>query len=128
MTPPRRRLAIAVATLAFAGLTTTACSGLGNAVDCATMAADLNKITQEFSTATASAGTDIKAIETASADAAGKIKTLAGKYDGDLASALNDMATVFESIKVDQKDPSALTEAMGKLPGIEAKVKSACGG
>ncbi|MFI6905875.1 hypothetical protein ACIBKY_31740 [Nonomuraea sp. NPDC050394] len=126
MTSSRRRIAITIATLTLAGLT-TACGGLGNAVDCASMSADLNKITQEFTTSMTSAGTDIKAIETASSDAAGKIKTLAGKHDGDLASALNDLAAVFEGIKVDEKNPASATEALGKIPDIQAKVQKACG-
>ncbi|NRQ36796.1 hypothetical protein HII36_33905 [Nonomuraea sp. NN258] len=124
MTPPRRRLAIAVATLAFAGFATTACGAVGQAVDCGTMSQEVTKISSEFTTAMGGAGTDIKAIEKASKDASDKLKALAGKYDGDLASGLNDMAAIFESIKAD--DTAGMTEAMGKIPDAQAKITKAC--
>ncbi|MEO3873949.1 hypothetical protein ABGB18_34490 [Nonomuraea sp. B12E4] len=119
MTPPRR-LAVAAATLTLAVLTTS-CGAVGQAVDCANVSQEITKITTEFS----SAGSDPAAIEKASQDAAGKLKTLAGQYDGDLASAVNDMATVFESVNFD--DPTATTDAMSKLPEIQAKAVAACG-
>jgi hypothetical protein len=124
MTPPRRRLAVAAATLTLAALL-TGCGAVGQAVDCSTATTEINKITTEFSTSLSSAATDIKAIETASQETAGKLKTLAGKYDGDLASAINDMAAVFEGIKAD--DPSGAQTAMTKLPEIQAKAVAACG-
>ncbi|MFB4267311.1 hypothetical protein [Nonomuraea sp. GTA35] len=124
MTPPRRRLAVAVATLTLAALT-TACGAIGQAVDCTQVSQEITKITNEYSSSLSSAATDPKAIEKASQETADKLKTLASKYDGDLAGAVNDMATVFSSIKVD--DPSGATEAMGKLPEIQAKAVAACG-
>ncbi|MCA2223261.1 hypothetical protein [Nonomuraea aurantiaca] len=126
MTPPRRRIAIAIATLSLAGLT-TACGAIGNAVDCNQVGTDVTKITQEFTTSMSGAATDPKAIEKASQETAGKLKTLASKYDGDLAGALNDLASVFESIKIDMKNPASATEGLSKIPTIEAKIKSACG-
>ncbi|MBT2228318.1 hypothetical protein [Nonomuraea sp. NEAU-A123] len=126
MTPPRRRIAIAIATLSLAGLT-TACGAIGNAVDCNAVATDVNKITQEFTASMSSAATDPKAIEKASQETAGKLKTLASKYDGDLAGALNDLASVFEGIKVDEKNPASATESLSKLPAVQAKITSACG-
>ncbi|GAA2848680.1 hypothetical protein [Nonomuraea rubra] len=124
MTPPRRRLAVAAATLTLAALTTS-CGAIGQAVDCTQVSQEITKITNEYSSSLSSAATDPKAIEKASQETADKLKTLAGKYDGDLAGAVNDMATVFESIKVD--DMSGATEAMGKLPEIQAKAVAACG-
>ncbi|GAA4912222.1 uncharacterized protein involved in exopolysaccharide biosynthesis [Nonomuraea thailandensis] len=124
MTPPRRRLAVAAATLTLAALT-TACGAIGQAVDCTQATQEINKITTEYSSSLSSAATDPKAIEKASQETADKLKTLASKYDGDLASAVNDMAAVFESIKVD--DMSGATEALGKLPEIQAKATAACG-
>ncbi|MEV0996562.1 hypothetical protein [Nonomuraea sp. NPDC050202] len=124
MTPPRRRLAVAAATLTLAALT-TACGAIGQAVDCTQVSQEITKITNEYSSSLSSAATDPKAIEKASQETADKLKTLASKYDGDLAGAVNDMATVFSSIKVD--DPSGATEAMGKLPEIQAKAVAACG-
>ncbi|MEV0346912.1 hypothetical protein AB0H88_14180 [Nonomuraea sp. NPDC050680] len=126
MTPPRRRIAIAIATLSLAGLT-TACGAIGNAVDCNQVGTDVSKITQEYSASLSTAATDAKAFEKASQETAGKLKTLASKYDGDLAGALNDMASVFESMKIDTKNPAAATEGLSKIPAIEAKIKSACG-
>jgi hypothetical protein len=126
MTPPRRRIAIAIATLSLAGLT-TACGAIGNAVDCNQVGTDVTKITQEFTASMSSAATDPKVIEKASQETAGKLKTLASKYDGDLAGALNDLASVFEGIKIDMKNPASATEGLSKIPTIEAKIKSACG-
>ncbi|WP_043630318.1 hypothetical protein [Nonomuraea candida] len=123
MTPPRRRLAVAAATLILAGFT-TACGAVGQAVDCVSFTQELNKITNEFSSSMGTAATDVKAIDKASQETADKLKALAGKHEGELASALTDMASLFEGIKAD--DPAAATEAMGKLPDIQAKVTSAC--
>jgi hypothetical protein len=126
MTPPRRRLAIAIATLSLAGLT-TACGAIGNAVDCNQVGTDVTKITQEFTTSMSAAAADPKAIEKASQETAGKLKTLAGKYDGDLASALTDLAGVFEGIKIDTKNPTSGTDGLSKIPDIQAKIQKACG-
>ncbi|HUR04526.1 MAG TPA: hypothetical protein VM347_18420, partial [Nonomuraea sp.] len=115
MTPPRRRIAIAVAALSLAGLT-TACGAIGNAVDCNTAAKEVNKITQEFTTSMGTAATDPKALNKATQETADKLKTLASKYDGDLAGALNDLGSVFEGIKIDAKNPSSATDAMAKIP------------
>ncbi|SDM69029.1 hypothetical protein [Nonomuraea jiangxiensis] len=120
MTPPRRRLAVAAATLTLAVLTTS-CGAVGQAVDCATLSQEITKITSELSAAAA----DPTAIEKASQDASGKLKTLAGKYDGELASAVNDLATIFGSVNYD--DPTATTNAMSKIPEMQAKIVSACG-
>ncbi|MFI6296426.1 hypothetical protein ACIBEJ_32875 [Nonomuraea sp. NPDC050790] len=110
-----------IATLALAGLT-AACGGMGQAVDCATMSTELNKISQEFSTAMTGAGGDLSKLEAAGTDAAGKIKTLAGKYDGELASGLNDMAALFEGMK----DPAAAAGSMSKIQSAQTKIMNAC--
>ncbi|MFG1686933.1 hypothetical protein ACGFNP_42685 [Nonomuraea sp. NPDC049269] len=126
MTPPRRRIAIAVATLSLAGLT-TACGAIGNAVNCNEAATEVNKITQEFTTSMGTAAADPKALNKATQETADKLKTLAGKYDGDLAGALNDLGAVFEGIKIDAKNPTSATDAMAKIPAATAKIQSACG-
>ncbi|WP_327090134.1 hypothetical protein OIE66_05810 [Nonomuraea sp. NBC_01738] len=123
MTPPRRRLAIAVATLAIAGFTTTAC---GNTIDCATLSGDLNKITTEFSSAVAASGSDLSGIEKASAEAGAKVKELAGKYDGDIASGLNDLGTAFAGIKVDPKNPTSSMDSLSKIQDFQTKIVKAC--
>ncbi|MFI6598224.1 hypothetical protein ACIBHX_18360 [Nonomuraea sp. NPDC050536] len=126
MTSPRRRLAIAVATLTIATLSTTACGAIGNKVDCAQVSGEVQKISQEFSGSITKAATDPKALETASQDASGKLKSLASKYDGDLAGALNDLGDVFGSIKVGA-DPATLSSLSGKIQSATTKIQSACG-
>ncbi|WP_219468413.1 hypothetical protein [Nonomuraea rhizosphaerae] len=124
MTSPRRRIAIAIATLTLAGLT-TACGAIGNAVDCNQVGNEVTKITQEFTTSMSSAAADPKAIDKASQETAGKLKTLAAKYDGDLAGALNDLAGIFESINT--KDMSGATESLSKITDVQTKIQKACG-
>ncbi|MET7461224.1 hypothetical protein [Nonomuraea sp. NPDC005501] len=124
MNTPRRRIALMVATLSLAGLT-TACGAIGNAVDCNQVGQEVTKITTEFQSAAAGAATDPKALEKAAQETSDKLKTLAGKYDGDLAGALNDFAAVFGSIKLD--DPSGMQASMSKISSAQTKIQSACG-
>ncbi|MEO3801268.1 hypothetical protein [Nonomuraea sp. B1E8] len=123
MTPPRRRLAVAAATLTLAVLT-TACGALGNAVDCNTAAGEASKIASEWSTAVTKNATDTDAIGTASQTAADKTKELAGKYDGEVAAALNDLAAGFDSMK--GGDLSSVSEFSGKVNGFTSKITAAC--
>ncbi|MFD1536729.1 hypothetical protein [Nonomuraea guangzhouensis] len=125
MTPPRRRIAIAVAALSLAGLT-TACGAIGNAVDCNQVGTEVTKIMTEFNGGLSSAATDPKSFEKAGDEAAAKVKTLAGKYDGDLASALNDLSSGLDGIKIDAKDPTSSMESVQKLQGFVTKIQSAC--
>ncbi|UBU11670.1 hypothetical protein [Nonomuraea gerenzanensis] len=124
MTPPRRRLAVAAATLTIAAFT-TACGAIGQAVDCTQVSQEITKITTEYSSSLSSAATDPAAIDKASQETADKLKSLASKYDGDLASAVNDMAALFEGIKSD--NIAAASDTMSKIPDIQAKIVSACG-
>ncbi|MEO3794492.1 hypothetical protein ABGB14_30130 [Nonomuraea sp. B10E15] len=123
MTPPRRRLAVAAATLTLAVLT-TACGALGNAVDCNTAAGEASKIASEWSTAVTKNAADTDAIGTASQTAADKTKELAGKYDGEVAAALNDLAAGFDSMK--GGDLSSVSEFSGKVNGFTSKITAAC--
>ncbi|MER7361131.1 hypothetical protein AB0L44_13385 [Nonomuraea wenchangensis] len=123
MTPPRRRLAVAAATLSLAVLT-TACGALGQAVDCNTAAQEASKIMTDWSSEVTKNATDAKAVGTASATAADKTKELAGKYDGDVAAALNDLAAGFESME--KGDVAQMTEFTGKLNGFSSKITAAC--
>ncbi|MBN6058253.1 hypothetical protein JYK22_40395, partial [Nonomuraea sp. RK-328] len=124
MITPSRRIAVAIATLTLAGLT-TACGAIGNAVDCNQVGQEVTKITAELQSSVASAATDPKAFEKASHETAAKLKTLAGKYDGDLAGAINDLASVFEGIDVD--NPSGMTQSLSKIQSVQTKIQSACG-
>jgi hypothetical protein len=123
MTPPRRRLAIAAATFTVA-VFTTACGALGQAVDCNTAATEASKIASEWSTAVTQNATDTDAVGKASKTAADKTKELAGKYDGEVAAALNDLASGFESIE--GGDLSSITEFSGKVNDFTSKITAAC--
>ncbi|MEV0387844.1 hypothetical protein [Nonomuraea sp. NPDC050643] len=123
MTPPRRRLAVAAATLTLAVLT-TACGAIGQAVDCNAAANDASKIITEWTSALTANATDEKAIGDASKTAADKTKALAGKYDGEVAAALNDLADSFTSLE--GGDLSKATEFTGKITGFQTKITSAC--
>ncbi|HEX4814238.1 MAG TPA: hypothetical protein VFV66_15955 [Nonomuraea sp.] len=123
MTPPRRRLAVAAATFTLA-VFTTACGALGQAVDCNTAASEASKIATEWSTTVTQSATDGSAVEAASKTAAQKTKDLAGKYDGEVAAALNDLASGFESIKGDNL--ANITEFSGKVNDFTTKITSAC--
>ncbi|GAA3667093.1 hypothetical protein GCM10022224_033990 [Nonomuraea antimicrobica] len=119
MKPPRRRLAVVAATLTLAGLT-TACGAIGQAVDCNTAAGEATKIVTEWSSAIGNPD----AIGTASETAATKTKELAGKYDGDVAAALNDLADGFAAMK--GGDLAAVTEFSSKANGFTSKITAAC--
>ncbi|MEZ7125856.1 hypothetical protein ACBR40_11000 [Nonomuraea sp. AD125B] len=123
MTPPRRRLAIAAATISLAVLT-TACGALGQAVDCNSAAQEASKIMTDWSSEVTKNAADTKAVGTASASAADKTKTLAGKYDGEVAAALNDLAAGFESLE--KGDLAQVSEFTGKMNGFSSKITSAC--
>ncbi|MED7930315.1 hypothetical protein SMD20_39220 [Nonomuraea sp. LP-02] len=123
MTPPRRRLAIAAATLSLAVLT-TACGALGQAVDCNSAAQEASKIMTDWSSEVTKNAADTKAVGTASATAADKTKELAGKYDGEVAAALNDLAAGFESLE--KGDLAQVSEFTGKMNGFSSKITSAC--
>jgi hypothetical protein len=122
MTPPRR-LALAVATISLAALT-TACGAVGQAVDCNSAANEVTKIATEWSSAITKDATNTKALGDASKAAATKTKDLAGKYDGEVAAALNDLAAGFESLQ--SGDITKATEFSGKMSGFQTKITSAC--
>ncbi|GGS76638.1 hypothetical protein ACFFV7_07675 [Nonomuraea spiralis] len=122
MTPPRR-LALAVATISLAALS-TACGAVGQAVDCNSAANEVTKIATDWSSAITKNATDTAALGEASKTAASKTKELAGKYDGDVAAALNDLASGFESLE--SGDISKATEFSGKMSGFQSKITAAC--
>ncbi|MEV4565536.1 hypothetical protein AB0K12_17380 [Nonomuraea sp. NPDC049419] len=122
MTPPRRLAAVA-ATLTLAALT-TACGAFGQAVDCNSAAQEATTIVTEWSSAISASATDKDAIGEASKTAATKTKELAGKYDGEVGAALNDLADGFASIE--GGDLSKASEFTGKVSGFQSKIVSAC--
>lgn len=123
-TPRRRRLAFSVATLTLAALAVTACGAVGQAVDCGTAANKATEIATEWSSAVTKDVTDTAALQEASKTAATKMKDLASGYDGELASALNDLADGFASME--DGDQSGITAFAGKVNGYTTKVQSAC--
>ncbi|GGO65749.1 hypothetical protein GCM10012289_18170 [Nonomuraea cavernae] len=123
MTPPRRRIALTIATFALAGLT-TACGAIGNAVDCNAVAQEITTISNEFSTSLGSAATDPDALKNAATVASDKANALAGKYDGELGSSLKEFAGIFDSFK--SNDVSEMTAATSKLSSFQTKITSAC--
>ncbi|MEU8245941.1 hypothetical protein [Nonomuraea sp. NPDC048916] len=123
MTPPRRRIAMAIATLTLAGLT-TACGAIGTAVDCNAVAQEITKISNEFSASLGNAATDPDALKNAATVASDKAKALAAKYDGELGASLNEFAGVFDSFK--SNDVNEMTAATTKLSSFQTKITSAC--
>ncbi|WP_157251201.1 hypothetical protein [Nonomuraea typhae] len=121
MTSSRRRITITIAALALAGFA-TACGAVDKAVNCNAAAQEVTKISNEFTQAMTSAATDPGALSKAADEAAGKVKTLAGKHDGELAAALNDLASGFEGMK----DPSSAMAGANKIQGFITKIQSAC--
>jgi hypothetical protein len=123
MTPPRRRLAVAVATLSLAAFA-TACGAVGQAVDCNTAANEASKIMTDWTSEVTKNATDTKAVGDASKAAATKTKDLAGKYDGDVAAALNELAASFESME--KGDLNGVSEFTGKMNSFSSKITAAC--
>ncbi|GAA0915228.1 hypothetical protein [Nonomuraea longicatena] len=126
MTSSRRRIAITVAALSLAGFA-TGCGAIGQAVDCTQVATDITTISNDYTKAMGAVGTDMDAFNKAGEDAAAKAKELAGKYDGELKTALNDLAATFESMKMDKDNPAAAMDGVTKLPEFVDKVQKACG-
>ncbi|WP_329084610.1 MULTISPECIES: hypothetical protein [unclassified Streptosporangium] len=84
----------------------------------------------DFNTAaTASAG-DLTKFNDATAKLAADLKALAGTADGEVATALTDLATSFESIKIDANDPAAAAGVAGslatKVQEASTKLVAAC--
>ncbi|MEU0485235.1 hypothetical protein ABZ260_39410 [Streptosporangium sp. NPDC006013] len=108
---------------------TAACGGSsGNDAICTE--AGWTKIFTDYTTsATAGAG-DPGKFNDATAKLAADLKALAGTADGDVAAALTDLATSFESIKIDPNDPAASAAALGtvgtKFQEATTKLAAAC--
>ncbi|MER5623901.1 hypothetical protein [Streptosporangium sp. NPDC002544] len=108
---------------------TAACGGSsGNDAIC-TEAAWTKIFTDYTTSATAGAG-DVNKLNDATAKLAADLKALAGTADGDVATALTDLATSFESIKIDPNDPTAAATAVtsfgSKMQEATTKLAAAC--
>ncbi|MBB4920102.1 hypothetical protein ACFY19_34875 [Streptosporangium saharense] len=122
-----RRIAATVAGAALLSFT-AACGGSGNAEFCAQ--APWTKAFTDYSTTTASAGTDLNKFNDASQKLSADLKELAGKTDGDLASALNDFSATWANFKLDPKDPAGAAttaqEMTKQLQEATTKLAKAC--
>ncbi len=120
-----RRIAATVAGAVLLSLT-AACGGSGNAALCT----DAQKLFTDYaSSASASAG-DLNKFNEANQKFSADLKALAGKADGDLASALNDFSTTWGNFKIDPKDPagaaSAAQDMAKKSQEATVKLGKAC--
>ncbi|PZG01724.1 hypothetical protein C1J01_47870 [Nonomuraea aridisoli] len=78
----------------------------------------------EWNGSLAASATDPDALGKASKTAAQKTKDLAGKYDGEVAAALNDLAAGFSTME--GGDMTKAAELTTKVSGFQTKLKSAC--
>ncbi|MEV0589170.1 hypothetical protein [Nonomuraea sp. NPDC050310] len=125
----RTKIGFGFATLALIGAT-AACGAVGQAVDCNAVGNEVTQIMTTYSnslTGAMSKPEEIAAtMEKSGQEAAGKLKALAAKHDGDLAAAVNDLAGAMESMKVDAANPTAMTDGMTKMQSFQTKIVSAC--
>ncbi|MBO3744649.1 hypothetical protein J5X84_01120 [Streptosporangiaceae bacterium NEAU-GS5] len=119
------RTSLAISASAAVVLLAGACGGSKTAV-----CSDATKAFNDYSTQVAAAATNLDGINQATTDLASKLKELAGKADGDLASSLTKMADTFGGFKIDAADPTAaagkLTEFTTKAGQAAQELASAC--
>ena len=83
---------------------------------------DAMKAFQDYGNQAAASATDLTAWNKATADLAAKLDALSGRADGDMKSALKDLATSFGTFKINTADPSA---AAAQLPEFASKASEA---
>ncbi|MFC7648852.1 hypothetical protein ACFQX6_56780 [Streptosporangium lutulentum] len=107
---------------------TAACGGSAGSEICTDAA--WTKSFTDYSAAAASSAGDLNKFNEATAKLSADLKTLAGTADGEVATALNDLATSLEGLKIDPSDPAAAAAAAGtmttKLQEATTKLASAC--
>ncbi|MFD0887107.1 hypothetical protein ACFQ08_21380 [Streptosporangium algeriense] len=103
-----RRIAATIAGAALLSFT-AACGGSGNAEFCAQ--APWTKAFTDYTNTAAGAALDPNKLNDAGQKLSADLKELAGKTDGDLASALNDLAKTWGEFKIDAKDPAAAAQS-----------------
>ncbi|GIH77889.1 hypothetical protein [Planobispora longispora] len=120
-----RRIAVAVAGAALIS-TTAACGAGANASLCA----DAQKLFTDYSSSAPAASADLAKLNELNAKFAADLKALAGKADGDLASALGDLAKTWDGLQIDPSNPSAAISAAQELTTnltqAAAKIEGAC--
>ncbi|MER5644533.1 hypothetical protein [Streptosporangium sp. NPDC002524] len=108
-----RRLAVTAAGIALISMTAACGASSANSAVCTDGA--WSKPFTDFTTAVAGSTGDLAKYNDATAKLAADLKALAGTADGDVATALTDLATTFESVKIDPNDPTAAATALGSL-------------
>jgi hypothetical protein len=120
-----RRIAVAVAGAALVSMT-SACGAGANTALCN----DAQKLFTDYSSSAAAIAGDLNKFNEANQKFSADLKALAGKADGDLASALNDFSATWGALKIDPNDPASAATAVQDL-GTKAqqattKLASAC--
>lgn len=105
-----RRIAATVAGAALLSLT-AACGGSGDAAVCT----DAQKLFADYTASAPRISGDLGKFNEATQKFSADLKTLAGKADGELAGALNDLSTTFGGFKIDPNDPAAASAAVQEL-------------
>ncbi|GAA2876505.1 hypothetical protein GCM10010517_37700 [Streptosporangium fragile] len=123
-----RRIGLLTAGVALISLTATACGSSANSEICS--GAAWSKAFSDY-TASATAGVaDPNKLNEAGAKLSADLKELAGKADGELATALTELADAFGSLKIDPNDPTAAASAAAsfgqKTQEAAAKLAAAC--
>ncbi|MFF5208995.1 hypothetical protein [Streptosporangium sp. NPDC000396] len=120
-----RRIAATVAGAALLSLT-AACGGSGDTALCG----EAKQLMTSYTSSMAANVGDPKKFNDANQKFADDLKALAGKADGDLASALNDLSSTFGAVKLDAKDPAATAASVQdlgkKAAEAGAKLGTAC--
>ena len=114
-----RRISLAFAGIALVSMT-AACGGSADSAICTDAA--WTKAFTDYTTAATAGAADLGKVNDATAKLSADLKALAGTADGDVATALNDLATSFESFKIDPNDPASAATA---LSGVGAKMQEA---
>lgn len=113
----KTKFGIGVVAVAFACLVTACGGGSESKVDCKAVGEQVSKIMTD---AVSNSGSNLDSMDANYKSAASKIRTLADKYDGNLKSALKDLA--------DALDNPTTQESMQKIQGFQSKLHSACVG
>ena len=120
------RTSLALTASAAVLVLTAACGGGEKVAVCT----DATKAFNDYSTQVAAAAANFDGINQATSDLSAKLKELAGKASGDLASSLTAMADTFAGFKIDASDPTAaaskLTEFTTKAGEAAQQLASAC--
>ncbi|MGW4420993.1 hypothetical protein [Streptosporangium sp. NPDC004631] len=120
-----RRTAATVAGAVLLSLT-AACGGSGNTAACA----EVGQLVTGYAGNVAAIGTDIAKFNEANQKFSADLKALAGKAEGDLATALNDFSTSWGKLKIDASDPAAIGAAVGdmtkKSQDLQTAISTSC--